>query len=86
MVSYGVIHKKASMGVVITASHNPYEYNGFKLKGHYGGPMLDQDIKNIENMIPELNEIHLDSLHFEEYIEKGVIEYINLEEIYTLIM
>jgi phosphomannomutase len=82
MVSYGILFKQASMGVVITASHNSYEYNGYKLKGQYGGPLLDTDIKNIESMIPELNEIHLDSLHFDEYIEKGIIEYINLEEIY----
>ncbi len=82
MVSYGVIRKKASMGVVITASHNSYEYSGFKVKGHYGGPLLDQDLKNIENMIPEMNEIHLDSLHFEEYIDKGIIEYIDLEDFY----
>jgi phosphomannomutase len=82
MVSYGIIHQQASLGVVITASHNSYEYNGFKLKGHYGGPLLEPDIKNIENMIPELNEIHLESLHFDEYLEKGLIEYINLEEIY----
>lgn len=82
MVSYGVISMKASLGVVITASHNSFHYNGFKLKGHYGGPLLKQDIKNIETMIPELNEIHLDSLDFNEYLEKGVIEYINLEDIY----
>lgn len=82
MVSYGIISKHASMGVVITASHNSYEYNGYKLKGHYGGPMLDSDIRNIESMIPELNEINLDSLPFDEFIEKGLIEYINLEEIY----
>jgi phosphomannomutase len=82
MVSYGVIHKNASLGVVITASHNPYNYNGFKLKGHYGGPLLDTDIKNIENMVPESNEVHLDSLNLNDYIEKGNIEYINLERIY----
>ena len=82
MVSYGVVNKKASLGVVITASHNSYEYNGFKLKGSYGGPLLDQDVRNIENMIPELNEIHLDSLHFDEYLEKGLIEYTDLEGIY----
>jgi phosphomannomutase len=82
MVSYGVIRKKAAMGIVITASHNPYNYNGFKVKGHYGGPLLDQDTRNIETMIPELNEIHLESLHFGEYIEKGLIKYVNLEELY----
>lgn len=82
MVSYGVIAQKASLGVVITASHNSYEYNGYKVKGHYGGPLLDQDIRNIENMIPEINEIHLDSLHFDEYIKKGIIEYTDIEGMY----
>lgn len=82
MVSYGVISKKAALGVVITASHNTFEYNGFKIKGYYGGPLLDQEIRNIETMIPALNEIHLESLHFDEYIGKGIIEYTDLEEIY----
>ncbi len=82
MVSYGIVCKKASMGVMITASHSPYHYNGIKIKGFHGGPLLDADIKNIENMVPELNEIHLESLHFNEYVEKEVIKYINLEEIY----
>ena len=40
MVSLGVLHQKASLGVVITASHNPHTYNGFKLKGDFGGPLL----------------------------------------------
>lgn len=82
MVSYGVINIKASLGVVITASHNSYQYNGFKLKGYYGGPLLDQDIKNIETLIPESNEIHLDSINLNEYIEKGIVEYIDLENLY----
>ena len=33
MISMGVKELKASIGVVITASHNPPEYNGYKLKG-----------------------------------------------------
>lgn len=36
-VSYNVKHKNAAAGVVITASHNPPRYNGFKLKATYGG-------------------------------------------------
>ena len=40
MVSLGVVKEKASLGVVITASHNPPAYNGFKLKGDFGGPII----------------------------------------------
>jgi phosphomannomutase len=82
MVSYGVAHMDSSIGVVISAGNCTYEYNGIKLKGYYGGPMTESEIRNIENLIPELNEINLESLDFNEYIESGIIEYINLEEIY----
>ena len=33
MISLGVLQLKATQGVVITASHNPPTYNGYKLKG-----------------------------------------------------
>jgi phosphomannomutase len=36
-VSWMVKHAAATGGVMITASHNPPEFNGFKLKAHYGG-------------------------------------------------
>ena len=53
MVSLGVAHLKADIGVVITASHNPPSYNGYKLKASYGGPMIPSEITEIENMIPD---------------------------------
>lgn len=53
MVSLGVVKSKASIGVVITASHNPSDYNGFKLKGEYGGPLLAAQVKEIEDIIPD---------------------------------
>src|SRR5688572_4864976 len=37
MVSLGVRKTGSDLGVVITASHNPPTYNGFKLKSSYGG-------------------------------------------------
>ncbi|MFM2286544.1 MAG: hypothetical protein RLZZ543_2041 [Bacteroidota bacterium] len=52
MVSMGAISYKADLGVVITASHNPPAYNGFKLKGSYGGPLLPDKIDEIEAIIP----------------------------------
>ncbi len=40
MVSLAVVKNKADMGVVITASHNPPSYNGYKLKSSFGGPTI----------------------------------------------
>ena len=53
MVSLGTLKQKADLGIVITASHNPPEYSGYKLKGSFGGPLLPEDIADIETIIPE---------------------------------
>ncbi|MFK8043849.1 MAG: phosphoglucomutase/phosphomannomutase family protein [Crocinitomicaceae bacterium] len=62
MVSLSTVEHKADLGVVITASHNPPEYNGYKLKGSFGGPLLPDDVAEIEAMIPEINSIDLKSI------------------------
>lgn len=81
MVSLGVVKKKTSIGVVITASHNPPEYNGFKLKGGYGGPMLTADVDEIENIIPEQSDFDVNS-SLQPFVESGMVEYIDLEDMY----
>lgn len=50
-VSYNIRHKNAAAGVVITASHNPPRYNGFKLKSSYGGSALPQQCQLVEEYL-----------------------------------
>ena len=82
MVSLGVLNYKANIGVVITASHNPPSYNGYKLKGDFGGPLLTDDISDVENRIPELNSIDVDSIILKDLESEGMLEYVNLEDDY----
>lgn len=82
MVSLGTVRQKANLGIVITASHNPPSYNGFKVKGSYGGPLLPEKIEEIEKLIPEHNLIPIDTLSITEFQTKGLIEYIDLETMY----
>lgn len=82
MISNGVLALEAHLGIIITASHNPPEYNGLKVKGMYGGPAFESDLKDIEALIPGMNEISLDSIHWDELINRSLIEYVDLENIY----
>ena len=50
-VSYAVKHLKAVGGVMITASHNPPIFNGFKLKSYFGGSSGPEECKGVEAML-----------------------------------
>jgi len=51
VVSYNVTHRKAGGAVVITASHNPAEWNGFKYKPEYGGSAPPEVVERLERHI-----------------------------------
>jgi phosphomannomutase len=82
MVSLGLLKLKAQCGIIITASHSPAEYNGFKLRGEHGGPMFEKDLRDVENLINNDIEIDLELLNWNYLIEQGLIRYIDIENIY----
>lgn len=60
-LSYTVKNRKLDLGVMITASHNPAEYNGFKIKNAQGGAASPEITKEVEkllekNTVKETNE------------------------------
>ena len=50
-VSFAVKHLRAVGGVVITASHNPAIFNGFKLKSYYGGSSDSETCRSVEGFL-----------------------------------
>ena len=56
-ISFAIVHKQATGGVMITASHNPPRYNGIKLKASYGGSVGPGESRRVEAYL-EANEKH----------------------------
>jgi phosphomannomutase len=81
MISYGVLNLQAQQGVVITASHNPPSYNGYKLKGAHGGPSSPKDIAGVEALIKD--EVNIPAEGLSHWQDKGMLEYVNLEDMYV---
>ena len=52
-VSFAVKHQRAIGGVMITASHNPPSFNGFKLKSHYGGSSEPATCQAVESFLDQ---------------------------------
>lgn len=82
-VSFAVRYLHASAGVMITASHNPSKYNGYKVYGEDGCQITTEAANEILAEIEKL-DIFADVKHsdFESCIANGNIQYIP-DEVYT---
>jgi phosphomannomutase len=67
--------KNFAFGVVITSSHNPPEYNGFKLKDEFGGSMGVTELKKIESNLRSFTS-ETDTDVFEVLLKEKQIEYV----------
>ena len=74
-ISWNVRLKGASAGIVITASHNPPRYNGFKLKTAYGGSATRQQCAGVEAELRALEGAGREPLRldYEEGLRSGQI-------------
>lgn len=80
VLSFAVRHLNCKAGIVITASHNPKQYNGYKVYGEDGGQVTDNSAKEILKNINALEGF--DTIGFiseEEAIEKKLLIYIGEE-------
>jgi phosphomannomutase len=81
-VSWATLEYGANAGIVITASHNPPHYNGYKLKADFGGPAdpamvaaVEAELANLDSDAPEIRP-------FAALSEEGVIESFDLSAAY----
>lgn len=81
-LSFAVRHLKCHAGIVITASHNPAEYNGYKVYGN-DGCQITIDAANA--VLKEINKIDIFNdvkrMTFDEAVDKKIINYIEEKDI-----
>lgn len=76
MLSYAVRYYKASAGIMITASHNPPIYNGYKAFWNDGAqvvPPVDKEIINAYNGLTDWSSVK--HMSFEEAVSKGLAQW-----------
>jgi len=83
-VSWAALHYNA-VGVVITASHNPPNYNGFKIKAPFGGSATPDQISGVESRLNQFDS-SLEVLPFMECLKLGLIREISLTEQYLNVL
>jgi len=72
---------KLAFGVMITASHNPFMYNGFKLKDSFGGSMNSEELIEVEAELINIQKVEK-FRSFNELQETGLIKYFNGRKYY----
>lgn len=89
-LSFAVRHLKCSAGIVITASHNPKIYNGFKV---YGSDGCQMTIDAANKVLANINKLEMFDdvkvVSFEEGLKSGFIKYISpelVEEYYQSVL
>lgn len=80
MLSFTVRHLNCKAGIVITASHNPKQYNGYKVYGEDGGQVTDNAAKIILSEIEATDDFNkIKTLSFDECVKSGYLQLIGEE-------
>lgn len=74
VVAYSILNREAGGAVVITASHNPPRWSGFKFRSEYGGSAPPEVLSKIEARVPEVLRTGVRRLPLTEAIENGLVE------------
>ncbi|HPD80630.1 MAG TPA: phospho-sugar mutase [Spirochaetales bacterium] len=77
VLSFAIQHLKTDTGVVITASHNPPAYNGYKAYWNDGAQIIPPHDKGIITCVNNVSQIKF--INKEEALQKGLLVYIDSE-------
>jgi phosphomannomutase len=83
MISLAANQFNCQIGVIITASHNPPSYNGFKLKAYFGGPLSPEHVQEVEDIIPDNCPLDYTSVSLDGAIAAGQLEIVDIETRYV---
>ena len=80
MLSFAVREYKADAGIMVTASHNPAKYNGYKVYGPDGCQMTSESADKVLSEINKLDIFNdIKKADFEKAMNDGKIEYVSEE-------
>jgi len=82
-ISFAVRQRGAAGGVVITSSHNPWNWNGVKFKGNFGGSATPQIIKGIEEQLllgstPNGHKSPIEEVDLKEKYVEAICRFVDL--------
>jgi phosphomannomutase len=83
-VSYAVKHQGAAGGVMVTSSHNPWNWNGVKFKGKFGGSATPAIMKKIEEELaagaaPKGEQAVIEEVDFKKAYIAGVCAFADMD-------
>ena len=83
VISFGVLAKKAGGAIIITASHNPAAWNGFKYKNEQGSSASDEITAQIVSFISQaLATGKINRIPLADALAQGLVEYLDLDPVY----
>lgn len=81
-LSFAIRYFHTSSGIILTASHNPAKYNGYKCYNSNGYQMTDEEADETYEYIKKVDYFTgIKTMDFDEAVQKGLIEYMGEEVI-----